>query len=69
LKVRVLERKRGEKQEERTRVQDFSGCGREEKHSRDPLGRGNYILFCFPCFLVVGCMQLDFSFFLYTLVS
>jgi len=25
----------GEKQEDRTRVQDFSGCRREEKHSRD----------------------------------
>jgi len=37
LKIRVLERKGGEKQEEITRVQYFSGCGREEKQSRETL--------------------------------
>jgi len=35
LKVRILERRGGEKQEERTRVQDFSSWGREEKHSKE----------------------------------
>jgi len=38
LKVRVLERSGGKKQEQRTKVQarEFSnGCGREEKHSKE----------------------------------
>jgi len=35
LLLRVLEIRGGEKQEERRRVQDFSSCGGEEKHSKE----------------------------------